>query len=77
MNADDFGMSAEVNRAMVEAFHKGAISSATLITNMPGFAEACELAHRHRLLGKIGLHLEPDLRLSTVGSHKAMLTILR
>jgi hypothetical protein len=25
-------MSAEVNRAMVEAFHKGAISSATLIT---------------------------------------------
>jgi hypothetical protein len=57
VNADDFGMSAEVNRAMVEAFHKGAISSATLITNMPGFAEACELAHRHRLLGKIGLGL--------------------
>jgi hypothetical protein len=24
---------------------------------MPGFVEACELAHRHRLLGKIGLHL--------------------
>ena len=57
VNADDFGRSAEVNRAIVEAFHKNVISSATLMTNMPGFQEACELAHSHRLLGKIGLHL--------------------
>jgi predicted glycoside hydrolase/deacetylase ChbG (UPF0249 family) len=57
VNADDFGMSAEINRAIVEAFDRGVISSATLMTNMPGFDEACELAHRHRLLGKIGVHL--------------------
>lgn len=57
VNADDFGMSAETNRAIVEAFENNVISSATLMTNMPGFDEACELAHRHRLLGKIGLHL--------------------
>jgi chitin disaccharide deacetylase len=57
VNADDFGMSAETNRAIVEAFGNNVISSATLMTNMPGFDEACELAHRHRLLGKIGLHL--------------------
>jgi len=57
VNADDFGMSAEVNRAIVEAFDKNVISSATLMTNMPGFEEACDLAHRHRLLGKIGVHL--------------------
>jgi predicted glycoside hydrolase/deacetylase ChbG (UPF0249 family) len=57
VNADDFGMSTEVNRAIIEAFDKHLISSATLITNMPGFEEACELAHRHQLLGKIGLHL--------------------
>jgi predicted glycoside hydrolase/deacetylase ChbG (UPF0249 family) len=57
VNADDFGMSAETNRAIVDAFEKNLISSATLMTNMPGFDEACELAHRHRLLGKIGLHL--------------------
>jgi predicted glycoside hydrolase/deacetylase ChbG (UPF0249 family) len=31
VNTDDFGMSAEVNRAMVEAFQKDAISIATLI----------------------------------------------
>src|SRR5258708_34967740 len=57
VNADDFGMSAETNRAIVEAFENNVISSATLMTNTPGFDEACELAHRHRLLGKIGLHL--------------------
>ncbi len=57
VNADDFGISAEVNWAIVEAFGKGVISSATLMTNMPGFDEACELAHRHGLLGKIGVHL--------------------
>jgi predicted glycoside hydrolase/deacetylase ChbG (UPF0249 family) len=57
VNADDFGMNAETNRAIVEAFENNVISSATLMTNMPGFDEACELAHRHRLLGKIGLHL--------------------
>jgi predicted glycoside hydrolase/deacetylase ChbG (UPF0249 family) len=57
VNADDFGRSTEVNQAIVEAFHKNVISSATLMTNMPGFQEACELAHSHRLLGKIGVHL--------------------
>jgi chitin disaccharide deacetylase len=57
VNADDFGMSAEVNRAIVEAFDKNVISSATLMTNMPGFEEACELAHHHRLQGRIGVHL--------------------
>lgn len=57
MNADDFGMSAESNRAVVEAFDKGVISSATLMTTFPGFDEACELAHRHLLQGRIGVHL--------------------
>ena len=57
VNADDFGMSTEINRAIVEAFQENVISSTTLMTNMPGFAEACELAHCHRLLGKIGVHL--------------------
>jgi len=57
INADDFGMSAEANRAIVEAFEKNVISSTTLMANMSGFNEACELAHRHRLLDKIGVHL--------------------
>jgi chitin disaccharide deacetylase len=57
VNADDFGMSAQVNRAIVEAFNQNLISSATLMANMPGFDEACELAHYHRLRGRVGVHL--------------------
>ena len=57
VNADDFGMSAESNRAIVTAFDKGLISSTTLMANMPGFEEACELANQHQILGKIGVHL--------------------
>lgn len=57
VNADDFGLSAETNSAIVEAFERKVISSTTLMANMPGFEDACELAHQHRLLGKIGLHL--------------------
>jgi hypothetical protein len=57
VNADDFGLSAKTNRVIVEAFENSVISSTTLMTNMPGFEDACEFAHRHRLLGKIGLHL--------------------
>ena len=57
VNADDFGMSGEVNRAIVEGFEKGVISSTTLMANMPGFEEACELARSHNLVGKVGVHL--------------------
>ncbi len=57
VNADDFGMSVESNRAIAEAFDQGLISSATLMTNMPGFEEACALVDRHRLQGRIGVHL--------------------
>jgi chitin disaccharide deacetylase len=57
VNADDFGLSAAINLAVVDAFDRNVISSATLMTNMPGFDEACELVHRRRLQGKIGVHL--------------------
>jgi predicted glycoside hydrolase/deacetylase ChbG (UPF0249 family) len=57
INADDFGMNSEINAGISEAFERGLISSTTLIVNMPGFAQACELAKRFQLLGKIGIHL--------------------
>lgn len=57
INADDFGLSAESNRAILDAFQSAVISSTTLMANMPGFDEACELAHRHELIGRIGVHL--------------------
>ncbi|MGP3788949.1 ChbG/HpnK family deacetylase [Pseudomonas sp. B392_1p] len=56
INADDFGLSSEENHTIISAFAQNLISSATLMANMPGFVEACELTRQHRLQGKIGLH---------------------
>lgn len=57
INADDFGMSEKVNRAIVTCFHEGVISSTTLMANMGGFENACRLAIENNLLGRVGVHL--------------------
>jgi len=57
INADDFGYSTAVNAGIMAAFDDGLIHTATLMTNMPGFDEACELIHSHALKGRIGVHL--------------------
>ena len=57
INADDFGRNHEVNLAIVEAFGKGYITNATIMTNMPGYEEAVFLAKKHGFFDKVGLHL--------------------
>lgn len=57
INADDLGKSHDVNRAILAAFQAGMCSSATLMANMPGFEEACQMAHEQRLLDRVGVHL--------------------
>ena len=57
INADDFGMSEEVNRAIVSCFHEGVISSTTIMANMPGFEDACHLAVQNKRFKSIGIHL--------------------
>jgi hopanoid biosynthesis associated protein HpnK len=44
VNADDFGFTAGVNRAIVEAHSRGVVTSSTLMANGPAFAEAAQLA---------------------------------
>jgi chitin disaccharide deacetylase len=56
INADDFGLTAGVNRAIAEAGRAGAITSATLMANSPGFEEAVEIARRVPGL-RIGCHI--------------------
>lgn len=56
INADDFGLCACVNEGIVRAHREGALSSATIMANMPGFAEAVDLARDNPDLG-IGVHL--------------------
>jgi hypothetical protein len=77
VGADDFRVSAEVNRAIVEAFENNVTSSTTLMANMPGFDEACELAHRHRFGEQNRPASEPDLRISIIISHSTMRPVLR
>jgi chitin disaccharide deacetylase len=72
VNADDFGLTSGVNRAIIEGHTRGAITSATLMANMPGFDAAVRLAKEHPSLG-VGLHINitqgrPVAGASRVGS---------
>ncbi len=44
VNADDFGYTSGVNRAVIEAHTRGVVTSSTLMANGPVFAEAVDLA---------------------------------
>ncbi len=57
VNADDFGMSSAVNRAILTCFQRRLISSATIMANMPAFEEACSLAIANGLTESIGIHV--------------------
>ncbi|MFD2307182.1 carbohydrate deacetylase [Enterococcus termitis] len=56
INADDFGYSSAVNFGIIKAFQNGALTSTTLMANMPGCAEAIQLAKENPELG-VGGHL--------------------
>ena len=58
INADDFGLNSNVNKAIIDSFNKEICSSTTIMSNGEGFKEACELAHMHRLNKRyIGVHI--------------------
>lgn len=56
VNADDFGMTQGINRAIVEAYDAGIVTSATLMANSEAFDEALELAERRPGL-RVGCHV--------------------
>ena len=56
INADDFGFTAGVNRAIVEAHSRGIVTSSTLMANGIAFADAVELAHSVPRLS-VGCHV--------------------
>ena len=57
INADDFGYNQSINSAIISCFKQGICSSTTIMANMPGFEEACELTHQHNLENHVGIHL--------------------
>ncbi|HXR04873.1 MAG TPA: hopanoid biosynthesis-associated protein HpnK [Verrucomicrobiae bacterium] len=56
VNADDFGLSPSVNTAVIRAHGEGILTTASLMVNEKGFAQAVKLARENPQLG-IGLHL--------------------
>ena len=56
MNADDFGLTAGVNRAIVELHRAGVLTSATLMARASATDEAVELARATPALG-VGCHV--------------------
>ena len=56
VNADDFGLSASVNSAVIRGHREGILTTASLMVNESGFDEAVKLAKENPSLG-VGLHL--------------------
>jgi hopanoid biosynthesis associated protein HpnK len=56
VNADDFGLTAKINQAIMEAHYRGLVSSTSLLANGEAFESAVALAHQAPRLG-VGIHL--------------------
>lgn len=56
VNADDFGFTSGVNRAIVEAHSRGVVTSSTLMANGPAFEEAAQLSKTLPALS-VGCHV--------------------
>ncbi len=56
VNADDFGLTTGVNRAIVDCHQRGIVTSATLMANSAAFDDAVRLAKANPKLG-VGCHV--------------------
>lgn len=56
VNADDLGESISVNTGILKAHTEGIVTSASLLSNMPGFEHACSLIRENPSLD-VGVHL--------------------
>jgi len=56
INADDFGLSSGVNRAVEKSWKEGILTQASLMAGGAAFDEAADIAHRNPGL-QVGLHL--------------------
>lgn len=56
INADDFGLTSGVNRAISELHQSNALTSATLMATGPAFEDAVSIARSHPTLG-VGCHI--------------------
>lgn len=57
VNADDFGYSQEVNRAIGTLVEKGQVTSTTILANGPAFEDAARMASSPSWQASVGVHL--------------------
>ena len=76
INADDFGISAGVNRGIIEAHVHGVVTSASAMTRWPAASEAAELARTHPNLG-MGLHVDLGEWIYRDGRWQALYEVVR
>ena len=69
VNADDFGLTSGVNRAVIEGHTGGIITSSTIMANMDAFDDAVRLAKDHPSLG-VGLHFNITQGMPVAGAAK-------
>lgn len=69
VNADDFGRSASINEAVIRAHREGILTTASIMVNEPGCAEAVALAREEPKLG-VGLHLTLVCGRAALGSER-------
>jgi len=56
-NADDFGFSLSVNKAILCCYEQRYINSTSLMTNKPGFEDAVDMIHKYGIIKNVGLHI--------------------
>jgi predicted glycoside hydrolase/deacetylase ChbG (UPF0249 family) len=61
VNADDFGLSAEIDRGILEAHDGGVVTSASLLVDAPDAEAAIQEARKRPTLG-LGIHVAFDAR---------------
>jgi predicted glycoside hydrolase/deacetylase ChbG (UPF0249 family) len=70
LNADDFGYSEAVNRAILSAFESSLVTSTSIMANMPGFDDAIGMVGRGNVVGqKVGVHLNLTEGFALSGSY--------
>lgn len=57
VNADDYGCSTSINRAISSSFKQGIISQTTIMINMPAVEDGITLSKQQGFFNKVGLHL--------------------
>src|SRR5574344_2150950 len=56
INADDFGMSETVNKAIIEGLEKGILEETCIMSNLPGFESAANYLNQNPQI-PFGIHL--------------------